>query len=174
MRLGSIQWFRIACFLTAALVIAPPSNPADRAPAKVFGGAQIQEIYRIRLDRDDGILESLTNIIQERGIQDGAVLTGIGSVQECTYHRIVSLGPTAKDEFIHVQGPMELVSLDGIIANGEPHLHLTLANAKGAFGGHIEKGCRVLYRVELTVAKFSGPALARKTNVDGTPLLQPK
>jgi len=38
----------------------------------------------------------------------------------------------------------------------------------------LEKGCRVLYRAELTVAKFSGTPLERKLNKEGTPLLQKK
>jgi predicted DNA-binding protein with PD1-like motif len=51
---------------------------------------------------------------------------------------------------------------------------MTLSGAKGAFGGHLEKGCRVLYRAELTVAKFSGTPLARKLNKNGVPVLQRK
>jgi predicted DNA-binding protein with PD1-like motif len=69
---------------------------------------------------------------------------------------------------------MEILNMDGIIANGEPHVHITLSNFKGAFGGHLDEGCRVLYRVELTVAKFSGTPLARKLDQDGTPILQAK
>lgn len=81
----------------------------------------------------------------------------------------------AEDEYIKVKGPTEILNLDGIIAAGEPHLHITFSNGKrGAFGGHLENGCRVLCRVELTVAKLSGPALARKSNKDGTPALQAK
>jgi predicted DNA-binding protein with PD1-like motif len=41
-----------------------------------------------------------------------------------------------------------------------------------AFGGHLEKGCRVLYRAELTIAKFRGAPLARKLNAEGPPALQ--
>ena len=168
-----IKWLPMGCVITA-FVIAPPCKPAD-GPGKVFGGAQIQEIYRIRLDRDDKILESLMAAIKEHGIQDGIVLSGVGSVQECTYHRVITTAPTAKDEMVHIKGPTELLSLGGLIANGEPHLHMTLSQPKqGAFGGHIENNCIVLYRVELTVAKFSGTPLERKPNADGTPVLQPK
>jgi predicted DNA-binding protein with PD1-like motif len=67
---------------------------------------------------------------------------------------------------------MEILNINGMIAGGEPHLHLTLSGAKGAFGGHLEKSCRVLYRAELTIAKFAGMPLARKPNKNGVPLLQ--
>ena len=70
---------------------------------------------------------------------------------------------------------MEILSVNGIIAAGEPHLHMTLSSPEGgAFGGHLEKGCKVLYRAELTLAKFSGTPLARKPNQEGVPVMQRK
>ena len=163
-------------FFVPALLCLPPSLPAaDKLQGKVFGGAQIQEIYRIRLDRGDLLLESINEAIKEYHIQDGAVLTAVGSVQECTYHSVKTLAAKAEDEFFTFKGPTEITNLDGIIAAGEPHLHITFSSGKrGAFGGHLENGCKVLYRAELTIAKFSGPALARKPNQDGTPALQAK
>lgn len=143
--------------------------------SKLFGGAQVREVFRLRLDRDDLLMESILKAIQQYNIQDGAVLTALGSVQECTYHSVKSLAATAEQEFTTVKGPTEILNANGIIAAGEPHIHITLSNReKGAFGGHLEKGCRVLYRAELTIAKFSGVPLARKLNLEGIPLLQSK
>jgi hypothetical protein len=145
------------------------------ARAEVFGGAQIQEIYRLRLDRGDLLLESILDAIQKHNIQDGAVLTAAGSLQECTYHGVRSLAAKPEQLFTTRKGPMEILNINGIIAAGEPHLHMTLSNPEGAaFGGHLEKGCKVLYRAELTVAKFSGTALARKPNQEGVPVMQRK
>ena len=137
-----------------------------------FGGAQIAEVYRVRLDRGDLLLESIQDVVHKHGIADGAVLTAAGSLQECTFHRVKSIAEKPEDEFITVKEPMEILNINGMIAGGEPHLHLTLSGAKGAFGGHLEKGCRILYRAELTIAKFAGTPLARKPNKDGVPLLQ--
>jgi hypothetical protein len=166
---------RAGCLLAAIAILMPPVPAADSASAKMFGGARIQEIYRIRLDRDDLVLESINAAIKKYDIQDGAVLTGLGSVQECTYHGVKSLAAIAQDQVVTVKGPFEMLNLNGIIAAGEPHLHVTLANMKrGAFGGHLENGCKVLYRLELTIAKFSGTPLARKVNPQGIPALQEK
>ena len=144
------------------------------AGAENFEGAQIAELYRIRLDRGDLLLETIQDLIQRSGIADGAVLTAAGSLQECTFHRVKSVAEKPEDEFITVKEPMEILNINGLIAGGEPHLHLTLAGAHGAFGGHLENGCRVLYRAELTIARFSGPRLARKVNQAGVPALQRK
>ncbi|HLM97681.1 MAG TPA: PPC domain-containing DNA-binding protein [Bryobacteraceae bacterium] len=142
--------------------------------AEIFGGAQVAELYRIRLDRGDLLLETIQQVIRENHIADGAVLTAVGSLGECTFHRIKSTGEKPEDEFLTVKEPLEILNINGVIADGEPHLHLTMSGAQGAFGGHLEKGCRVLYRAEVTIAKFSGTPLARKANREGVPLLQRK
>jgi predicted DNA-binding protein with PD1-like motif len=158
--------------IAAILLSTPTVRAQDAAGPQVFGGAGIQEVYRLRLDRGDLLLESIEGAIRKYAIQDGAVLTAAGSLSECTYHRVKSLAEKAEDEFITVRAPMEILSVNGLIAAAEPHLHLTLSADSGAFGGHLENGCRVLYRAEVTIAKFSGPPLARKPNKDGIPMLQ--
>jgi uncharacterized protein len=164
-----------------ALLFAASCSRSSAAPAasdlssKLFGGARVEEVYRLRLDRDDLLLESVVAAIKQHNIQDGAVLSAVGSVQDCTYHAVKTLAATAEDATLNVKGPTEILSANGIIAAGEPHIHITLSTIeKGAFGGHLENGCRVLYRAELTIAKFSGVPLARKLNREGTPLLQKK
>ena len=62
--------------------------------------------------------------------------------------------------------------MSGLIAAGEPHLHMTLSSPEGAaFGGHLEKGCKVLYRAEITLSKFGGSKLERKVNKENVPVL---
>jgi len=164
-----------ACALTMAGILAVPASADDAISQVVFGGAQIQEIYRIRLDRGDLLLETINAAIKRYDIEDGLVLTGVGSLQECTYHATSTLDPVSVDKYFTVKGPMELLNLNGIIAAGEPHVHMTMSSIKrGAFGGHLEKGCKVLYRVEVTIAKTSGAPLERKLNTEQTPALQLK
>ena len=141
------------------------------AGAESFDGAAIKDVYRIRLDRGDLLLETIQDVIQKHGIADGAVLTAAGSLQECTFHRVKSLAEKPEQEFTTVKEAMEILNINGLIADGEPHLHLTLSGAKGAFGGHLENGCRVLYRAELTIVRFGGTPLARKPNKAGVPVL---
>ena len=80
----------------------------------------------------------------------------------------------AEEKWVRIRtGPFEILNAGGMIANGEPHLHITLSSAaKGAFGGHLEKGCRILYLAEVTIVKFAGPPLIRKDNENGISLLQ--
>ncbi len=127
------------------------------------------------LDRDALLLESIASIIEEKGIRDGHVSVTAGSVQECTYHYVASTATNPRDVFKTVKGPFEILNAGGIIADGVPHIHITLSSPqKGAFGGHLEKGCRVLYLSEITIVKYAGPALTRKPNQNGISLLQEK
>jgi predicted DNA-binding protein with PD1-like motif len=142
---------------------------------RVFGAAQAQEVYRILLDRDALLLESIMDVIKEKQIRDGHVMVTAGSVQECTYHYVASTAVKPKDVFKTVKGPFEILGGGGIIADGQPHLHITLSDPeKGAFGGHLENGCRILYLGEVTVLKYAGPALTRKPNQNGVSLLETK
>jgi hypothetical protein len=147
--------------------------PAMAIAGEVFTGAQIADIIRIRLDRDDLLLESINDAIKKHNIQDGAVLTAAGTLQLCTFHAVKSLAPKPDQQFNTRQGPLEILNINGIIAAGEPHLHMTLGTTDGpALGGHLENGCKVLYRAEITIAKFRGTRIARLSNQEGVPMLQ--
>ncbi|MCC6391024.1 MAG: DNA-binding protein [Bryobacterales bacterium] len=158
----------LAC---AAVGLGETGAPAPR----VFGPSHVVETYRVLLDRNALLLESISDVIRQKGIQDGEVLVTAGSVQECTYHYVTTTDLKAKNVFKTVKGPFEILNAGGIIADGEPHIHITLSSPeKGAFGGHLEKGCKVLYLGEMTFFKYDGPALTRRANANGITLLEKK
>jgi predicted DNA-binding protein with PD1-like motif len=158
----------------AALVVYIPAA-AQTPDSRLFPPAQIQEVYRVLLDRDAFLLESISNVIKQKDIRDGEVLVTAGSVQECTFHFVASTAAEPKNVFKTVKGPYEILNAGGIIANGEPHIHITLSSGgKPAVGGHLEKGCNVLYLAEVTILKYSGPALTRKENANGVSMLELK
>ena len=159
-------------FLLTALLLPAAAFGAD-AP-RVFEPAQVQAVYRMLLDRDALLLESILDVIKQKDVQDGHVMITAGSVQECTYHYVTTTDAKPKDKFTTVKGPFEILGGGGIIANGEPHIHITLSRPQGAFGGHLEKGCKVLYLGEVTIVKYSGQSLMRKANENGVSILQAK
>jgi predicted DNA-binding protein with PD1-like motif len=166
----------IAVIVVAVLGHAAAWAADGNAPApRVFGAAHIQDVYRVVLDRDAPLLESIVEVIKQKNIQDGEVLVTSGSVQECTYHYVTSTALKAVNAYKTVKGPFEILNAGGIIADGEPHIHITLSSPDhGAFGGHLENGCRVLYLAEITFLKYAGPPLTRKNNENGISMLQPK
>ena len=164
---GVVGWMALAALANAQSASAPTPH--------VFGTAQVQEVYRVLLDRDALLLESIMDVIKQKGVQDGHVQITAGSLQECTYHYVVSTAQKPKDVYKTVKEPMEILNGGGIIADGLPHIHIALSTpGKSAFGGHLEKGCRILYLGEVTITKYTGEALTRKPNENGVGLLTTK
>src|SRR5881394_2445756 len=97
----------IRTIVALGAILAAPTFAAD-----VYKGAQMQEVYRIRLDRGDLLLETIQDAIRKNNIQDGAVLTAVGSLQECTYHRVKSDAAKPEDEFLTVKGPIEIMNIN--------------------------------------------------------------
>jgi len=162
-------------FLASALLVAATKLQAQTPAPQVFGPDYTTDVYRVSLDRGAPLLESIENVIKEKNIRDGQVIISSGSVQGCTYHYVASTAPKAQNEYRTVKGPSEILSGGGIIADGEPHIHIALSNPeKGAYGGHLEKGCRVLYLAEFTLFRYAGSQLTRKSNQNGITLLQRK
>ena len=46
------------------------------------------------------------------------------------------------------------MSMSGIIANGEPHIHISLSQDDKGFGGHLEEGCIILTLAEIVIVKI--------------------
>jgi len=165
----------LATILTTLLALTTTSTAQTAPSPKIFEPSQVQAVYRILLDRDALLLESIVEIIKQKNIQDGYVSISAGSVQTCTYHYVTSTALKPVNAFKTVKGPFEILNASGIIAAGEPHIHITLSSPdKGAFGGHLENGCRVLYLAEVMILKFQGSALTRANNPNGVSLLKPK
>jgi hypothetical protein len=83
-------------------------------PPRVFGGATIQEIYRVLLDRDALLLESVENVIKQKDIGEGHVLISAGSVQECRFHYNAATGPNPVNVSETVKGPYEIWMVEGL------------------------------------------------------------
>ncbi|MBI4662416.1 MAG: DNA-binding protein [Verrucomicrobia bacterium] len=148
----------------------PPAKPTTRA------AGSIKKVHRLGLGPGDLLLESIRHFIREHGINDGAVLTGIGSLSECRIHWPAKPEYPPQNVFQTFKGSLEIAGIQGIIADGEPHLHLIVAERGEArsIGGHLEDGSKVLYLAEITIAEFDGPPMTRRPNQHNVRMLQVK
>ncbi len=131
---------------------------------EVFPGAQIAEVVALRLDRGEDVLASIEKAARERGIHTGVVMSGIGTLDRAQLHYITHTSFPPKNEFVEYEGPIELLSIDGIIADFTPHLHTCLSVKDWTYMGHLEPGCRVLYLAEIAIARLEGVRLTRRKN----------
>ena len=119
----------------------------------------------VRLDSGDDVLASIKQAIAEYGIKDGYVASGIGTLDYCVMHMVMTTGYPAVEHFAKWDDkPLEVASIDGIIADGDPHLHMVVSNDKLAVSGHLEPGCRILYLGEVVIQETIGKALKRIKN----------
>lgn len=107
------------------------------------------------LNQGDDLLKSIEKVIQKENINNGFIASGIGSLSKARYH-IVEPGDDNpwKDRYIEKEGTIEIVSISGIIANKEPHLHIALSQEDKGFGGHLERGSIVLTLAEIVILEL--------------------
>jgi len=125
---------------------------------EVIDGRLDGELVCIRIDPGELFLETLKQVIEEKRIKAGVVISGIGSMSVCRIHVVNAGYPpnllTRKQDYYEYKGSIEVLALQGIIANGEPHLHITVADEnQNAHGGHVENGCVVLTMAEVVILR---------------------
>jgi predicted DNA-binding protein with PD1-like motif len=127
-----------------------------------FNTGEWGRTFILRLDRGDYVLESIMEFIEKEGIKDAAVVSGIGSLDECIIHMVTGTEIPYSEYFKRWSNqPLELASLSGLIINGQPHLHTVISDTESACAGHMEKGCRILCLGEIVIAELKTSNLAR-------------
>ena len=135
---------------------------------KVFTQDKVGRIFILRLDQGDFVLESINELIERENIKNGVVVSARGTVDYCTLHMVLTTGYPPVELFEKwEEKPLELASIDGIIADGVPHLHTVVSDHEKAYAGHLEPGCRVLYLAEIVIMELEGDALTRIKNEKG-------
>jgi uncharacterized protein len=128
---------------------------------EVFRGGQLSEVLTLRLDRGEDVLESITSTARAAGFREAVVLSGIGTLDHARLHFITHTDYPPKDQFVEYDGPIELVSIQGLIADFVPHLHTCLSIGETSYMGHLEPGCRVLYLAEIVIGHLRYVAFHR-------------
>lgn len=115
-----------------------------------------------RVDRGEDLLKSIVKAVEDCRLDTGVVVSGVGSLLNARIHMVSSKDFPPKDDFLDLEGPLEIVSIQGIIANRQPHLHIGIVNREfKSFSGHLEEGCLILSICEVAILKVSDPKLTR-------------
>lgn len=129
----------------------------------VVDDLKLEEVLCLTLTQGEDFYRSIQKVAEKKDVHEGIVLSGIATFDEARIHYIVDTDVPAENEFVTWEGPIELSSVDGIIADYEPHMHCTLSTEGGRIlSGHLEPGCRVQCLAEVAIAKLSGPSLTRR------------
>ena len=121
------------------------------------------DVLVIGFEPGELLLESLQRAIDEQGVRNGAVVSGIGTLTTCTLHCITHTNFPSDNHFWTLEKPLELLSVSGVIAGGEPHLHVVVSCGEDeVYAGHLEPGAEVAYLAELVVLVFNDLPLTRR------------
>lgn len=117
--------------------------------------SQAKGIVFATLETGDMLLECMRELIHEADIRNGVLMTGIGSLSKAHIHTVETNDHPVKELFLDIPGPLEVTNFNGIIANYEPHVHITMMDPEGKFyGGHLENGCQILTLSEFSIMRI--------------------
>lgn len=125
--------------------------------AKMTVGA----VHILRLDPGEDVLASIEKFIQEAGIRQAIVLGGYGTLAAYHLHWVTHNRIPTNNSFLNGEGGIEVLSMNGLVVEGQPHIHISLATPAGAFGGHLEPGCIAYVVGEIFFAEVEEVNLSR-------------
>lgn len=127
--------------------------------------------FMVAFHRGDDIIEELRVLLRREGIETALITSGIGSLDICKLHTITNTDLPPQERYFSLQGPIEVGSLQGSVAGGEPHIHVVVHDVAQdkVYVGHLEPGSRCCFRVELGLIALDGVKTERvidpKTNL---------
>jgi len=119
----------------------------------------------VQLEPGDLVLESLREAIDDHDIETGAVVSGIGTLSNFNFHYVHTTDisdPDARNTQVEREGAWEVTNVEGVIADGEPHLHVSAYDGEETVGGHLEEGNEINVLGEFTIRKIEGLDLTRE------------
>ena len=145
---------------------------------------KLSRIVALRLTPGTDVLLGLTEACKRAGINNGVILSAIGSLDSPHFCDVVELPTKAGfgyGETLHLTGPIELTNASGIICHDDEgetnlHVHMTLTDRHGnAHGGHLVEGTKVLITVDVVIGEIEGMVMGRKFSEEmGVPLFAPR
>ena len=137
-----------------------------------FENNQLGRWIVIHLFKGEDVLECIAAECRRLNIKNAIVTSGIGSLRQASYHRIETLENDATNTYLTYEKPTELCAVQGLVIDGEPHLHAAFCDPEKSYGGHMEPGCKVQYLAEISLIELLGVDLCRKLDEFGISFIE--
>lgn len=146
---------------------------------------KLGRVIAVRLHPGTDVLHGLEDACAEYGINNGVILSAIGSLGDVHYCNVDKL-PNSQAGYgygitLFLEGPIELTSATGIICHDPEgvtnlHVHISMSDKYGnAHGGHLVEGTTVLLTTDVVIAEIEGIIMGRQFNEElGIPLFAPR
>ena len=119
-------------------------------------------VHILRLDAGEDVLEAIQRFLQDADIRQAVVLGGYGTLAAYHLHWVAHNRIPTENLFCRGEGGIEILSMNGLVVDGEPHIHVALSTPDGAFGGHLEPGCIAYALCEVFFGEVEGVPLSRQ------------
>jgi predicted DNA-binding protein with PD1-like motif len=127
-----------------------------------FTSMAFNQLYVLRVDPGEDVLASIRHFLKEANVRQAVVLGGYGTLAAYHLHWVTHNRIPTDNSFSRGEGGIEILSMNGLVVDGEPHIHVTLSTPGGAFGGHLEPGCTAYVLCEVFFAEVGGVLLNRQ------------
>ena len=139
---------------------AAPNNPA--VPDVYATTGQFERVVVMRMKFGSDLLGGIAKIVAQEHIQNGVILSGIGSVRGFRTHQVYNRDLPTKNIFTTERDtPADLDSVSGYVINGKVHAHMVLGTGNRTIAGHLEPGTEVFTYAIVTVGVLTGVDLSR-------------
>ena len=122
----------------------------------------ISRVHILRIDPGEDILSSVKYFLGETKIRQAIVLGGYGTLAAHCLHWVTHNRIPTENVIASADGGIEILGMSGLVVDGEPHIHVTLSTRQGAYGGHMEEGCKAYVICEMFFAEVEGKKLTRE------------
>ncbi len=127
-----------------------------------FASMSVKRIHILRIDPGEDVLKAVKQFVQEADLRQAVVLGGYGTLAAYHLHWVTHNRIPTDNRFGRGEGGIEILSMNGLVVEGEPHIHVALSMPDGAFGGHLEPGCIAYVLCEVFFAEVEGVTLSRQ------------
>ncbi|HEV2275838.1 MAG TPA: PPC domain-containing DNA-binding protein [Acidobacteriaceae bacterium] len=154
---------------TRRTAVNASSNPADdsrensnKVPDVFAVSGHFDRIVVLRFKYKADLLAGLQKMIAQEHIQNGVILSAIGSVRGYQIHQVSNRTFPSHDTYVkNPSEPADIVSMNGYVLAGKVHPHLTLATPDKVIAGHLEPGTQVFTFAIVTIGVMNGTDLNR-------------
>ncbi|MBN2348351.1 MAG: DNA-binding protein [Bacteroidales bacterium] len=130
-------------------------NHENPSPECYTVSTDFERIIVVRLKTGTDMLEGLNKAAKEKGIQNGVIINGIGSLTRYRVHVVDNTTFPVDDLFVQADNPVDILGVSGYIIDGRVHCHVTLSDEIKAIGGHLEPGSSVFTFAIITIGELA-------------------
>jgi len=119
-------------------------------------------IHILRVDPGEDILLTVNRFLEQAHLQQAVIIGGYGTLAAYHLHWVAHNRIPSEQYFGRGEGGIEILAMNGLVVEGQPHIHVTLSTRDQAFGGHLEAGCIAYVLCEIFFVEITGQTLSRQ------------